>query len=103
MLEGEYQNHIIKEIKAMFPNCFVLKNDSDYMQGIPDLLVLERDMWAMLEVKTSKKARNRPNQVYYVCTLDDMSFAAFIYPENEVEVLDALQLTFGASRSTRIS
>lgn len=103
MLERQYQKHIIDSLRELFPGCIILKNDSDYLQGIPDLLVLYEDQWAALEVKPYKEARNQPNQVYYVCEMDRMSFGAFIYPENEEEVLDALQLTFRPRRPTRIS
>lgn len=91
MLERDYQARLIKKIKRMLPGCLILKNDSDYLQGIPDLLILYGPRWAALEVKPSRDAPNQPNQVYYVCEMHDMSFAAFIYPDNEAEVLDALQ------------
>jgi hypothetical protein len=35
--------------------------------------------------------------------LDEMSFAAFIYPENEDEVLHALQQAFAAEGDARLS
>ena len=91
MLESKFQANLIKEIKDMFPGCVVMKNDSSYIQGIPDLLVLHNDKWASLEVKQSKTARKRPNQDYYVEKLDSMSFSRFIYPENKEEVLSELQ------------
>jgi hypothetical protein len=46
--------------------------------------------WAMLEAKASEKSKERPNQAHYVAQMGMMSFAAFIYPENEEEVLNAL-------------
>ena len=98
MRESQYQAKLIKRIKALFPGCIVLKNDPNYVQGIPDLLVLFGDRWAALEVKQSELASQRPNQRYYVGQMDDMSFAAFIYPENEEEVLDALQRSFATRR-----
>jgi hypothetical protein len=101
MREGEYQNHIIRRLKVKFPYCFILKNDSSYLQGVPDLLVLHGNKWAMLEVKISKHAKSQKNQHYYVSLLNNMSFAAFIYPENEEEVFDALQQAFSDHRSTR--
>lgn len=94
MLERDYQKKLIDKLEILFPGCFVLKNDPGYLQGVPDLLVLYGDRWAMLEVKTSAKAATRPNQTYYVELLDRMSFAAFVYPSNEEEVLDALTRAF---------
>jgi len=79
-----------------FPGCFVLKNDEQYLQGIPDLTILYGKYWAMLEVKKSSKEPYRPNQEYYLQLLGEMSFTATIFPENEEEVLDALQSAFGA-------
>lgn len=93
-LERDFQSGIIKELKNRFAGCLVLKNDSSYIQGIPDLLVLYKDMWAALEVKRSSSAKHRPNQEYYVDLMDEMSFSRFICPENKDEVLDELQDIF---------
>lgn len=103
MLESRYQAHVIKKLERVFIGCLVLKNDTDYLQGIPDLLVLYRDTWAMLEVKSSFDAVVQPNQRWYIEELNKMSFAAFIYPENEEDIFDALRETFGARRQTRVS
>ncbi len=94
MLESKFQAQLIKKIKNRFDGAIVLKNDSSYIQGIPDLLILCNDRWAALECKKSKTASRRPNQEYYVSKMNDMSFASFIYPENEEEVLDAIQRSF---------
>lgn len=72
----------------------VLKNDPNYIQGVPDLLVLCNDRWAALECKRSKNAPHRPNQEYYISKMNDMSFAAFVYPENREDILDELQRAF---------
>lgn len=96
MTEAQYQAKLIKKLEVMFPGCVVLRNDPAWQQGILDLLILWREFWASLEVKTSAKANVQPNQDYFVQRLDDMSFAAFIYPDNETEVLDALQSSFGS-------
>lgn len=103
MSEAIYQASLIRKLKDRFPDCVVLKNDTSYLQGVPDLLVLFNDRWAMLEVKESINSRQQPNQAFYVEQFDQMSFAAFIYPENEKRVLDALQRSFEARRSTRVS
>lgn len=96
--ENEFQSALIKELKEIFPGCMVLKNDSSYYQGIPDLLVLFEDKWAMLESKRSSTASHRPNQDYYIEKFGNMSYASFIYPENKEEVLDELQQAFRLRR-----
>lgn len=103
MRENAYQASLIKELKVRFPGCFVLKNDSSYLQGIPEILVLIEDWWAILEVKRSKDAPYRPNQEYYLDLLGQMSFTATIYPENEEEVLDEIQRQFETRRFARVS
>lgn len=103
MQESRYQNQLIKKLKSLFPDCIVMKNDAGYIQGIPDLTILYKDRWAMLEVKASATANVQPNQAYYVEQTGAMSFAAFIYPENEREVLHELQLAFQSDRKARIS
>jgi hypothetical protein len=92
--ENQFQSALIKELKKIFPGCMVLKNDSSYYQGIPDLLVLYKDKWAMLECKRSSTATHRPNQDYYIEKFGEMSYASFISPDNKEEVLDELQQTF---------
>lgn len=93
MLERNFQARLIKKIKKRFPGCVVLKNDPNYIQGIPDLIILFNDKWAALEVKQSENAKHRPNQDYYVKQLGEMSYAAFVSPENEKEILDELEQT----------
>lgn len=101
--ENQFQAQLIRELKAVFPGCVVLKNDANYLQGFPDLLILHNDKWAALECKRDKEAHRQPNQEYYVNTLNKMSYASFISPENRKEVLNDLQQTFRTDRSTRIS
>ncbi len=96
MTEAQYQTKLIKKIKVRFPGCVALKNDSGYQQGIPDWTILYNTKWATLEVKASRGSAQQPNQQYFVEQLDDMSFAAVIYPENEEEVLLALEQAFTA-------
>ncbi len=98
MLESTYQGKLIVKLRKLFPGCIILKNDTSYMQGISDLTVLWFNAWALLEVKASATAPMQPNQDYYVDQAAEMCFGAFIYPENEEEVLDALQQAFGARR-----
>lgn len=91
MLERDYQKRLIDRIRNEFPGSIVFKNDPNYIQGIPDLLILHNDRWAALEVKVSAKSSIRPNQEFYVARMNEMSYASFIYPENEEEVFYALQ------------
>lgn len=93
-LENKFQRDLIKEIKTTFPGSIVLKNDSSYIQGIPDLTVLFKDKWAMLEVKRDAKAPHRPNQDYYVPLLNSMSYSSFVYPENKDEVIRDMSVIF---------
>ncbi len=94
-LERDFQAKLIKDLKKIFKGCLVMKMDSSYIQGIPDLLILYKDKWALLECKRNAKATKRPNQEHYVEMLDKMSFSRFIFPENKQEVLDELRETFG--------
>ena len=96
--ENSFQAKLIKELKVIFPDCMVLKNDSSYCQGIPDLLILYKDRWAMLECKRSSSASHRPNQDYYIQKLGEMSYASFISPENKERVLNELQQAFQSRR-----
>lgn len=98
MRESTYQGQLIRKLKRLFPDCIILKNDAGYVQGIPDLTIFFHDRWATLEVKASAAADEQPNQRHYVETMDRMSFSAFIYPENEEEVLYDLQHALGARR-----
>lgn len=94
MLESKFQANLVKELKRLFKGCIVMKNDSSYIQGIPDLLILYNNKWAALECKKTARASKRPNQDYYIGLMDKMSFAKFISPENKEEVLHALQQAF---------
>lgn len=93
MRESKYQRNVIDRIKETFPGAVVIKNDPNYIQGIPDLVVLWHHYWFMLEVKESRGAKKQPNQDYYVDLLNEMSFAAFVYPEIEDRVFYELQHT----------
>lgn len=94
--EGQFQAKLKKKLSLMFPGCIVMKNDPTYIQGIPDLTILWKDKWALLECKRESEAHKRPNQQFYIDKCKEWSFAAFIYPENEEEVLNDLQQAFRA-------
>ena len=92
--ESIFQRNLRKRLEDEFPGCMVLKNDANYVQGVPDLIVLYDKHWAMLECKKSENASHRPNQDYYVKKLDEMSYASFVYPENVEGVLNDLREAF---------
>lgn len=94
-LESGFQDNLIKEIKELFPGCIVSKQD--HPQGFPDLLILYKDKWALLECKKSINASHRPNQDYWIDLTNTMSFSRFIFPENRKEVLDELSVFFGST------
>lgn len=94
--ERDFQLDLISKLHDMFPDCLIIKNDPDEYQGIPDLLILFENKWAMLEVKASEDAPQQPNQEWYVDKMNEMSFASFIYPENVDEVLEELLLRLGS-------
>lgn len=87
--ENEFQRQLIKKLKTLFPDAIILKNDPNYLQGVPDLLILNNEHWAMLECKVPG-GKFRPNQEYYLDKCNKMSFAREIDELNEQEVLDEL-------------
>lgn len=101
--ETAYQGKLITKLRDMFPGCTILQPDPQRTQGILDLLILFGREWAMLEVKKSSKAPKQPNQDYYVKHFNNLSFASFICPETEEQVLRDLQSAFGSKRKTRVS
>lgn len=103
MRENKFQADLKRELRSLFPGCFVFKLDPNDYQGIPDLLILYKNKWAALECKQAPKATRQNNQGYYVRLFDEMSFARFINPDNKEEVLNELQRTFRSARSSRHS
>lgn len=95
MLESTFQARLVKKLEALFQGCVIMKNDPNYRQGFPDLLILFNNAWAVLECKASWDAPYQPNQEWYLDKLRAMSFSATIFPENESEVLTALREFFG--------
>lgn len=100
--ESKFQRDLIDAIESIFPGCMVLKNDPNYIQGIPDLLVLYENKWAALEVKRSANEHRQPNQEYYISKMNNMSYASFVYPENMEDVLYELQQALRPGRATRV-
>ena len=99
-----FKARLIKELEYRFPGCIVFNLDPlTIHQGVPDLLILYKTNWAMLETKGAANSRRRPNQEFYVNFYNELAFASFIYPENEEEVLNDLQHAFEPPRRTRLS
>jgi hypothetical protein len=97
-LESKFQKELKDALNELFPGCIILKNDPNLQQGIPDLVILWRSRWALLEVKKSANAVEQPNQRWFVEKANAFAFGAFIYPENAEEVLRELQQAFRARR-----
>lgn len=96
--EGRFKEELTQDLENLFPGCVILKNDEQLLQGVPDMLILYRQHWAMLEAKESENAARQPNQDYYVDLFDRMSYGAFIFPENKRTILRELQQAFGTRR-----
>lgn len=88
MLERDFQAKLVKDLKRLFPDAMVFKNDAK--QGMPDILMLCGEKWAALECKRAEGAPHQPNQDWYVNRLGAMGFSSFIYPENREYVIEEL-------------
>lgn len=102
MTESQYQAKLIRKLERMFPGCMILKNNPNHLQGVPDIVILYYGTWGALEVKLSLDSKVQPNQAYYVGRMSELSFASFICPETEKEVLNELQLTLTSGRQACI-
>lgn len=103
-LESSFKARVVKHIREeLLPGCILTTGNSASQQGIPDVFIVYHNKWAMLEFKRAANSVHQPNQDYFVRMLDEWSFAAFIFPENEEEVLSALQSTLRPRRQARLS
>lgn len=103
MLEGPYKTRLTKKIRKRMPHAIVLRLDANHLQGVPDILILLGPCWGALEGKASPSSPVQPNQPYYVHLMNEMSFAAFIDPSNEEEVLRDLQQALERGWASRFS
>lgn len=94
MLENKFKTKLCNYLSKTYPGCIITHNDPTETQGIPDITVLYGKKWIMLEGKKTGTASHRANQDYYVEHANKMSFARFIYPENEKEVLNEIDEFF---------
>lgn len=99
-LETDFAHDVLKpRLESEFPGCVIIKQDPNTsFQGITDHLVLFEDKWAALETKRARKSKRQPNQEHYVDKFGEMSYAAFVHPENLEEVMDDLQAAFRPGR-----
>lgn len=97
MKESEFQRRFKRRLKEEFPGCFVMKQDPKQIQGIPDLVVFYKDKYAMFEMKVGAKAHRQPNQTNYIDGypgfpgFKEWTYASFVSPENEEEVIAGLK------------
>jgi len=89
-LESKFKKQFLDGLKIKFPGIIFITPDATARQGMPDVFVIYKDRWAALEFKRSANASRQPNQHYYINAFDELSYASFVYPENQEEVLDAL-------------
>jgi hypothetical protein len=102
-MENSFKSKLVRDLRFMFTEAIILKNDANYLQGVPDVLILYGNRWAVLECKDSFDSPYRVNQEYYIKIMNDMSFARMICPENKEEVLDELQSALRPNRFARVS
>lgn len=94
--ENKYQERLMSHLRNDIFNSYgndvkIFKSSSYAPQGWPDITIIHKSgRWAFLEAKKSQNEPHQPNQDWYVDLLDNWGFAAFIYPENENEVIDEL-------------
>lgn len=103
--EGKFKTALKKEIESRLPGSMVFYLNPNDIKGIPDLEVLYESRWAVLEAKKSEEDYRKDlanpekmSQSYYVNKMNDMSFAAFIFPENKEEVLNAMERALRSPR-----
>lgn len=95
--EAEFQAKVIHAIRQRLPDAIILKNDPNYLQGVPDLTIFNGPYWAWLDIKISENSNAQPNQTFYINLANEMqAYGAFIHPGNFGEVMHELQhaLTF---------
>lgn len=85
MSEKKLQALIIKFLESK--GAYVLKNDSTYRHGVPDLSFWHPDLCGFIEVKAHEKSSYQPLQLLTIKKLEDMGvFVRVIHNENWVEM-----------------
>lgn len=93
-LEKEFEAKFVERLEEEFPGCMIIKGNSTFRQGVPDRLLLHEDHWAFLEFKREENSDRQENQDYYIEKFNDMSYAAFVDPDNADEVIREIQSAF---------
>lgn len=90
--ENEFQANLKKRIKKALPGVTILKNNPNDILGIPDLTILGvNGRYAILECKREKNAVKQALQDYYIDKFDKQSYASFVDPSNEDQVIEDLK------------
>ncbi len=100
-LERDYKPELMARITqrfSIFGEVRFQHNDPNApaSQGIPDLTVFVGPRWFLLETKRSAKSKKRPNQDWWIEHWSKVTFCSVIHPENEEEVLNALERSLAA-------
>lgn len=108
VLESAYKPQLMARIATRFARFGEVRfqhNDPNApeSQGIPDLTVFIGPTWSLLEVKRSEKSKKRPNQDWWIEHYGKITFTSLIHPQNEEEVLNALERSLEAGGTARIS
>lgn len=96
MLESTFKKNIKDKLLTRFPDIEIFEPDSGKKRSVPDMLIFGPGAWAALEFKRSENSAHQPNQDRRVERLSKKGYAAFIFPENEKEILHELEELFGS-------
>ena len=92
--EKKFKERLEKEF-GISKNRDIIKMNPLQCQGASDLIILVGDKNARVEVKASKDSSHRPNQDLYIDMYKQQTYASFVYPENEEQVISELHAHFG--------
>lgn len=95
MLESKFKTRLRNRIEKEFPGAIVMHTNPVERRGAPDLVVLYKDKWVALEGKQESKSSHRPLQDYRVEEWNKLSFARFVEPSNEQDVIDDMHAYLG--------
>lgn len=88
--EGNFQKKFIDKLKMIGFKCIRVKANGNSNKSYPDYAVFYKRFWAWLEFKKDKDAEHQPGQDENINWAMLNSYGKFIYPENAIEVMEAL-------------